>query len=471
MVVGMKETWMQRHKVGSWSVGVGRLALAVGLGACASTSAEPTEAQSAGFSVSGQALVGVGGKCLDVNGGGTANGTKVQLRDCNGTNAQGWTTSDATLVGVGGKCLDVNANDQNDGTIVQLWDCNGTDAQRWSWQGSTLRSASGRCLDASGASSENGTQIIIWSCNGGDNQSWNPAGAATAPPPPSSPPPPVGSTPRSAWVPAGYDLVFGDEFDEGALDTSKWWTRYVNNDGMLDRLNDEKQVYRENGNHVMTGSSMKLTARKVKNDDPNGINYESGMLRSKTLAKYGYFETRVKMPAGVGVWPAFWLSADSGGWPPEIDIFEFVNNGVEDRSNMIHTGVIDHGAQGSTFRYADPSFNQQWTFWTAPFSFPDDFHTVALLWDEAGATTYVDGTPIVTRGTRWVHDDGSDGGYADILLNFALGGQWAGRYGIDDGALPSSLEVDYVRVYQTTGHVDTAVSTTGHDLCPAGGGC
>lgn len=155
----------------------------------------------------------------------------------------------------------------------------------------------------------------------------------------------------------------------------------------------------------MTGSTIKLMARKVRNDDPDGINYESGMLRSKTIVKYGYFEARVKMPAGIGMWPAFWLNAEAGGWPPEIDIFEFVNNGRDDRADMLHTGVIDHGAQGSAFLSAVPELNKQWTFWTAPYAFPDAFHTVACLWDENSATTYVDGTAIVSRGYTWVHDD------------------------------------------------------------------
>jgi beta-glucanase (GH16 family) len=284
----------------------------------------------------------------------------------------------------------------------------------------------------------------------------------------------AGGPQDSPWVPSGYDRVFADEFDAPSLDTSKWWTRYVYNGGTLDFLNDEVERYREQNNHVMTGSTMKLTAYAP--GDARSANlgaglYASGMVRSKVTAKYGYFETRVKMPAGLGAWPAFWLTAEAPSWPPEIDIFEFVNNGVEDKTNMLHTGVIDHGAQGSAFLSSDPNFNTQWTFWTAPYAFPDAFHVVALLWDETSATTYVDGLPIVKRGYKWVHDDGSDAGYAHVLLNFALGGQWAGRHGIDNGAFPQALEVDYVRVYQRAGAHDTSVSTTGQDLCPAGGGC
>ena len=50
--------------------------------------------------------------------------------------------------------------------------------------------------------------------------------------------------------------------------------------------------------------------------------YISGILttQSKFSQKYGYFEIRAKIPVGTGVWPAFWMLADDGGWPPEIDV-------------------------------------------------------------------------------------------------------------------------------------------------------
>ncbi|MEK8110309.1 RICIN domain-containing protein [Micromonospora sp. M12] len=74
-----------------------------------------------------------GDRCLDVNGGGTANGTKVQSWTCNGTAAQKFTfTAAGTIVNTAsGKCIDVNANGTANGTLVQLWECNGTGAQFW----------------------------------------------------------------------------------------------------------------------------------------------------------------------------------------------------------------------------------------------------------------------------------------------------------------------------------------------------
>jgi beta-glucanase (GH16 family) len=278
-------------------------------------------------------------------------------------------------------------------------------------------------------------------------------------------PPPTTSPPSSSTVPAGYDLVFGDEFNGPELDTSKWWTRYVYENGNLDRLNDEVQVYREDRNHVMTGSSVKLMAyRKPKG---NGIDFESGMLRSKTTVRNGYFETRVKMPKGIGAWPAFWLNAEDASWPPEIDIFEFVNNGKDDTANMIHFNTIDQGAQnGGGWTGTDPAFNQQYFYWKAPYDFTSDFHTIGALWTDSGVTFYVDGKARATKGYKWVHNDGRDAGNAHILLNFALGGQWAGRYGVAQ-SFPDGFEIDYVRAYQPANGHRTGRSTVGRDLCPS----
>ena len=103
----------------------------------------------------------------------SANGTAVQLYDCNGTVAQQWTVgSDGTLRALG-KCMDVTAAGTANGTQIQLYDCNGTGAQSGQASGGSLvNPASGRCLDATGPSSANGTRLQIWDCTGGANQKW-----------------------------------------------------------------------------------------------------------------------------------------------------------------------------------------------------------------------------------------------------------------------------------------------------------
>ncbi|SEG77412.1 Glycosyl hydrolases family 18 [Actinacidiphila yanglinensis] len=130
------------------------------------------------------AITGYGGKCVDVAAAGTANGTAVQLYDCNGTSAQNWTVgSDHSLQSLG-KCMDVTAAGTADGTQVQLYDCNGSAAQQWTASnGELVNTGSGKCLDATGPSSANGTRLQIWTCAGSANQQWTlPTGGGTTPP-------------------------------------------------------------------------------------------------------------------------------------------------------------------------------------------------------------------------------------------------------------------------------------------------
>jgi lysophospholipase L1-like esterase len=123
--------------------------------------------------VSGPVASGIAGKCLDVNGGSSANGTAVQIWGCNSTTAQVWTApSDGTLRAVG-KCLDVTAAGTANGTPVEIWDCNGGGNQQWQpYNGGFRNPVSGRCLDDPGLSTTDGTRLALWDCNGGANQQW-----------------------------------------------------------------------------------------------------------------------------------------------------------------------------------------------------------------------------------------------------------------------------------------------------------
>nr|WSX75227.1 ricin-type beta-trefoil lectin domain protein [Streptomyces sp. NBC_00899] len=121
-------------------------------------------------------LVGQGGKCLDLAADDNTDGAKVQIYDCNVSDAQQWTVgSDGTLRALG-KCLDVLAAGTADKTQIDLFTCNGTGAQTWSYTSSdkALRNpASGTCLDVPAAVTTPGTQLDIYTCNGTTAQQWN----------------------------------------------------------------------------------------------------------------------------------------------------------------------------------------------------------------------------------------------------------------------------------------------------------
>ncbi len=120
------------------------------------------------------AIRGLADKCVDVAGANPANGTPVQLYDCNGTAAQRWTVgSDGTIRALG-KCLDVTGNGTADGSTVQLWDCTGGPNQRWTVTAAhdIVNPQADKCLDVTGNNPANGTRLQIWSCTGGANQKW-----------------------------------------------------------------------------------------------------------------------------------------------------------------------------------------------------------------------------------------------------------------------------------------------------------
>jgi hypothetical protein len=127
-------------------------------------------------------------KDVDVNGASTANGTKIQVWDANGTAAQSWTFSTSgvvpagyyNLAALGPFCMDVSGGSAAAGTKVQLWGCNGTAAQAWKLvsEGSGYYHfisavSSAMCLDVPSGNMTNGTQLQIWNCNGTSAQSFH----------------------------------------------------------------------------------------------------------------------------------------------------------------------------------------------------------------------------------------------------------------------------------------------------------
>ncbi|MGW6245306.1 extracellular catalytic domain type 1 short-chain-length polyhydroxyalkanoate depolymerase [Streptomyces roseolus] len=114
------------------------------------------------------------GKCLDVPGFSTANGTQTQIWDCHGGSNQTWTrTASKQLTVYGGtKCLDGTGTTA--GSAVAIRDCDGGTRQQWNLNadGSLTNAGSGLCLDVAGAATTPGTKVQLWGCHGGGNQRW-----------------------------------------------------------------------------------------------------------------------------------------------------------------------------------------------------------------------------------------------------------------------------------------------------------
>ncbi|WP_310794819.1 arabinofuranosidase catalytic domain-containing protein [Streptomyces sp. TLI_171] len=122
------------------------------------------------------AITGPGGQCVDVAADDTgANGSAVQLWNCQTyAEDQHWTHNADGSLGTIGRCLDATGNGTANGTLLELWDCNGGGAQKWIQQadGSLLNPQSGRCLDDPNGNSANGTRLQLWDCNGAAAQKF-----------------------------------------------------------------------------------------------------------------------------------------------------------------------------------------------------------------------------------------------------------------------------------------------------------
>jgi len=119
-------------------------------------------------------VTGLAGKCADVDQANPANGTKIQLWDCNSSAAQQWTLASDGSVRMVGKCLDVASSGRANGSKLQVWDCNGTGAQQW-WprsNGALVNPPSGRCMDVPNSAATNGIQLQLYDCNGTGAQKW-----------------------------------------------------------------------------------------------------------------------------------------------------------------------------------------------------------------------------------------------------------------------------------------------------------
>jgi len=114
------------------------------------------------------------GRCIDVPGANAADGTRLQVYDCNGTGAQQWTIGSDGTVRALGKCMDIAGAGTANGTAVQLFTCNGTNAQRFtlSATGDLVNAGANKCVDVAGHGTANGSLLQLWDCSGAANQKW-----------------------------------------------------------------------------------------------------------------------------------------------------------------------------------------------------------------------------------------------------------------------------------------------------------
>src|SRR6201987_1069153 len=259
--------------------------------------------------------------------------------------------------------------------------------------------------------------------------------------------------------------TFQDDFDEHPLKSGRWvphyaggaaWpeARYWGGDGSelkrQTKSNGEQQIYVDprytgrattplgldpfrvrNGGLSIVASRTPPELLSVLFDNP----YVSGILTTQAsfAQKHGYFEIRAKIPHGTGVWPAFWMLANDGGWPPEIDVLEGRGQQPGDLAMTTHwripsTQKIEHC--GFDFLLADASL---------------DFHNYGILSVPDRLVYFIERRP--------VSDIRVPVGFEDpmyMIVNLAMGSKWIGGVGVVDGMSPQMVEfeIDRISAYQ-----------------------
>ena len=295
----------------------------------------------------------------------------------------------------------------------------------------------------------------------------------------------------------GYELVFSDEFAGSRLDPARWsgqlrWDGDWNGERFeYRRINGEHQFY---VNPVSDDPEMlaevvpvydpfefdgeRLAIRAVKNPlkgtgtgpDHGDLDtmvrqqeFLSGALSThdKFSQKYGYFEARIKIPAHVGTFPAFWLyhqrSRSEGTQRTEIDIMENLGHAPEYVYNTAHYSTGVAVGRSGTHQFLKPQPSGQVYSGT---DYSDDYHVYAVEW-EPGKVTWLIDDQVVNE----LHEEQMNHEELYLIINLAMGGNWtnfptsAGGLGrsanarFPNGADLASfanpaLEIDWVRVYE-----------------------
>jgi beta-glucanase (GH16 family) len=237
--------------------------------------------------------------------------------------------------------------------------------------------------------------------------------------------------------PEGWELLWHDEFDGRKIDLENW-TYDLGGGGWG---NGEMQYYTDSQDNAHVEDGMLVISAQKDILESGGFNFTSARLKTQGLQvfQYGRIEARIKVPAGKGLWPAFWMLGENFpevGWPDcgEIDIMEYVGKEPDLIIGTLH-GPGYSGALGLS------TWNRQ------TYNIADDFHTYAIEWDTDQISWFFDGEKYSTFtredvGNRpWVFDQPFF-----IILNVAIGGTLGGIV-TPDTEFPAQYFIDYVRVY------------------------
>jgi beta-glucanase (GH16 family) len=262
-------------------------------------------------------------------------------------------------------------------------------------------------------------------------------------------------------TPITKSLLWSDEFNgaAGSAPNSANWTPDVgdgcDNPAGCGWGNGESQAYASCANKADGAGSMIITASKTAGDATctSSNAWTSGKFTSygKKSFTYGYFEARLKMPAGGGTWPAFWAlgtNINTVSWPEcgELDIVEYAGNNPN-----VSTGAFHYKTAQGNHDYKMGALN-------SGVNLSQAYHTYGMLWLPNEVTMFIDDRQVakVTKSDTglnyWPFGPNAAGVNPKmyIIFNLAMGGSYGG--GIQNGLTKAQFSIDYFRYYSANGY-------------------
>ena len=241
---------------------------------------------------------------------------------------------------------------------------------------------------------------------------------------------------------SNFNLTFDEEFDSftNSPDGSSGWrttTAYTGQAGRNLYPNKELQYYSDSSVGVnpfsLSNGILSITANKAAaGSNPYNLAYTSGIITTLQSfhQEYGYFEARMQLPAGKGLWPAFWMLPITAH-ASELDIMEMLGDAPWATYDSVHNNLT-----GVTTTLYNTAVNTS----TA-------FHTYGVDWEPDTVTFYTDG-----KATGTIATPSSMNVPMYLLLNMAVGGVWPGSPNAST-PFPSTMQIDYVRAYASANTV------------------
>lgn len=232
----------------------------------------------------------------------------------------------------------------------------------------------------------------------------------------------------------GYDeLVWADEFDTGSAPDDANWS-YNMGTGENGWGNGEAQYYTDRPENIRVEDGLlKITAQR---EAFSGSAFTSARIvtENKFEFTYGRVDVRAKLPTGGGTWPAIWMLGadyDTNTWPGcgEIDIMEHVGNAQDQIFSSLHFPG-NFGGDAITQSRNEPGVSEE-------------FHVYSVVWSPDFIRFFIDDVEYHVFANNSSLPFNSD---FFLILNVAMGGNFGGA--IDAAFESSTMEVDYVRVYQ-----------------------